>query len=75
MARGIVRHMDDLGRVVIPKEMRKSLSIKEGDKVDIYFNDGAICIRPEVEVEKSNLSNFTEEELMAELFRRSGKVK
>ena len=35
-ATGIVRHLDDLGRFVIPKEIRLSLGIKEGDTVRIY---------------------------------------
>ncbi len=35
---GIVRRIDDLGRVVIPKEIRKTLRIKEGDPLEIYAN-------------------------------------
>ena len=35
-ATGIVRRMDDLGRVVIPKEIRKTMRIKEGDSLEIY---------------------------------------
>jgi transcriptional pleiotropic regulator of transition state genes len=34
-ATGIVRRIDDLGRVVIPKEVRKSCGIKEGDPLEI----------------------------------------
>jgi stage V sporulation protein T len=33
---GIVRRIDELGRVVIPKEMRKTLRIREGDPIEIY---------------------------------------
>ena len=36
IATGIVRRMDDLGRVVIPKEIRKFLKIKEGDPLEIF---------------------------------------
>ena len=36
IATGIVRRIDDLGRVVIPKEIRRSLRIKEGDPLEIY---------------------------------------
>lgn len=46
MVKGIVRPIDDLGRLVIPKEFRKSLKIKEKDPVDIYLKDGVICIEP-----------------------------
>jgi AbrB family transcriptional regulator, stage V sporulation protein T len=35
-ATGIVRRIDDLGRVVIPKEIRKTLRIKEGDPLEIF---------------------------------------
>lgn len=38
-ATGIVRRVDDLGRVVVPKEIRKTLKIREGDPVEI-FTDG-----------------------------------
>ena len=38
-ATGIVRRMDELGRIVIPKEMRKSLRIKEGDNLEIYITE------------------------------------
>lgn len=41
---GMVRRIDNLGRVVIPKEIRKVLSIKEGDQLDITINDGVIHI-------------------------------
>ncbi len=46
MVKGIVRPVDDLGRLVIPKEIRKALKIKEKDPVDIYLKDGVICIEP-----------------------------
>lgn len=44
MVKGIVRHIDELGRVVIPMEIRKSLKIKDTDPVDIYLNGRTICI-------------------------------
>ena len=37
-ATGIVRRIDDLGRVVIPKEIRKTLRIREGDPLEIYVD-------------------------------------
>jgi AbrB family looped-hinge helix DNA binding protein len=46
-ATGIVRRIDDLGRVVIPKEVRRSMNIKEGDPLEIYTtNDGMVCFKP-----------------------------
>ena len=35
-ATGIVRRIDDLGRVVIPKEIRRTMRIREGDPMEIY---------------------------------------
>ena len=37
-ATGVVRRIDDLGRIVIPKEIRKTLRIKEGDPLEIFTN-------------------------------------
>lgn len=39
-ATGIVRRIDDLGRVVIPKEIRRTMRIREGDPLEIYTNSG-----------------------------------
>lgn len=38
-ATGIVRRIDELGRVVIPKEIRKNLRIKENENLEIYIED------------------------------------
>lgn len=37
-ATGIVRRLDDLGRLVIPKEIRHMLGWKEGDPLELYFD-------------------------------------
>ena len=45
-ATGVVRRIDDLGRVVVPKEIRKTLRIKEGDPLEIFTDkDGGIILR------------------------------
>ena len=46
-ATGIVRRLDDLGRIVIPKEVRRSLGIKEGDPLEIFIsNEGELVLKP-----------------------------
>lgn len=42
---GIARKVDQLGRVVIPKELRKVLSIKEKDPVEILVNEDQIVLQ------------------------------
>lgn len=45
-ATGIVRRIDDLGRVVIPKEIRRILRIREGDPLEIYTeSDGSVIFK------------------------------
>ena len=45
-ATGIVRRIDDLGRVVIPKEIRKTLRIREGDPLEIFTaKDGEVILK------------------------------
>ena len=43
---GIVRRIDDLGRIVIPREIRHTLEIKEGDAIEIIVEDGNIILIP-----------------------------
>lgn len=45
-ATGVVRRIDDLGRVVIPKEIRKTLRIKEGDPLEIFTDrEGQVILK------------------------------
>ena len=45
-ATGIVRRIDDLGRVVIPKEIRRTLRIREGDPLEIFTaSDGEVIFK------------------------------
>lgn len=56
-ATGVVRRIDDLGRIVIPKELRRNLRIREGDSIEI-FTDGtnSIILRKYSPIE--NISTF-----------------
>lgn len=46
-ATGIIRRIDDLGRVVIPREIRRNMGIREGDPLEIYLDpvDKLVCFR------------------------------
>ena len=56
-AAGIVRRIDDLGRVAIPKEIRRNLKIREGDPLEIFIeDDNCVCFK-----RYSVLGSLTEE--------------
>ena len=42
---GVSRRIDELGRIVIPKEIRKSLKLNMGDSVEIYVEDNKISLK------------------------------
>ena len=42
---GIVRRIDDLGRIVIPKEIRRSLKFREGDPLEIFLEKDCVCFK------------------------------
>ncbi len=44
-ATGIVRRVDDLGRIVIPKEVRRQLGISEGTPMELYMEDGKVIFQ------------------------------
>lgn len=45
-ATGIVRRIDELGRIVVPKEIRRVLRIREGDPLEIFTDkDGEIVLK------------------------------
>ena len=44
-ATGIVRRIDDLGRIVIPKDIRRLYGLHEGDPMEIFADDGAIIFK------------------------------
>lgn len=55
-ATGIVRRIDDLGRVVIPREIRRSLKIREGDPLEILIEKNCVCFK-----KYSTLGSFSED--------------
>ena len=42
---GILRRIDELGRIVVPKEIRKKLKIREGDNLDIFVSEDTVILR------------------------------
>lgn len=42
---GIVRRMDELGRVVIPKELRRTMRIREGEEVEVFATEDALVLK------------------------------
>ncbi len=68
-ATGIVRRIDDLGRVVIPKEIRRTMRIREGDPMEIYTDaDGAVIFKKYSPI--GELSNFAAQ--YAEVLYKTG---
>ncbi len=68
-ATGIVRRIDDLGRVVIPKEIRRTMRIREGDPMEIYTDvDGAVIFKKYSPI--GELSNYAAQ--YAEVLYKTG---
>ena len=42
---GVTRKLDELGRIVIPKEIRNNFKIEEGDQIEFYLSDNEIVIK------------------------------
>ena len=54
-ATGIVRRIDDLGRIVIPKEIRRSIRLREGDAMELFL-DGNNIVFSKYEVSEEDLA-------------------
>lgn len=59
-ATGIIRRIDELGRIVIPKEIRKSLRIKEGESLEIYVDSNENIILKKYSLLKK-MENFAQD--------------
>ena len=42
---GVVRRIDDLGRIVIPKEIRRNLKIRDGEELEIFLDNDLVCLK------------------------------
>lgn len=66
---GIVRRVDDLGRVVIPREIRVSMGIREGEPMEIFLEDDAVIFRkyaPTLTAEVTRIAKMVEENYSAD---------
>lgn len=65
-ATGIVRRIDDLGRIVIPKEIRRTCHLREGDAMELYVGeDGELIFRkydiePEITAFRDTVTEISE---------------
>lgn len=58
-ATGAVRRVDTLGRIIIPKQVRESLRIKEGDPLEFFTTkDGGIVLKPWQKYDSKGVDNF-----------------
>lgn len=60
---GIIRRIDDLGRIVIPKEVRRNFRIREGDPLELFTEGDAVCFKKydvtgDVQQVLSNTENY-----------------
>ena len=83
-ATGIVRRVDDLGRVVIPKEIRRACNIREGDPLEIFLQDGAAVFKKYIPTYRDDLmatlqdaadyyDNYEEDRVTAEQLKKIAK--
>ena len=59
-ATGIIRRIDDLGRVVIPKEIRRTLHIREGDPLEVYTTEDGqgVCFKKYMVTNEPDIKNI-----------------
>lgn len=83
-ATGIVRRIDDLGRVVIPKEIRRACNIREGDPLEIFLQDDGVVFKKYIPAYRDDLmttlqdaadyyDNSEEDRVTAEQLRKIAK--
>ena len=83
-ATGIVRRVDDLGRVVIPKEIRRTCNIREGDPLEIFLQDDGVVFKKYIPTYRDDLmttlqdaadyyDNYEDDRTIAEQLRKIAK--
>lgn len=76
-ATGIVRRIDDLGRIVIPREIRKSLGIAEGDPLELFVDptNDMVCFQKYNVTMKSVLVRAIQEVENCECFDKANHLR
>lgn len=77
---GIVRNIDELGRVVVPKELRRKLGIANTDPVEIYVEDDKIILKKYIPVchfcgGTENLQTFMEKNICDKCIAKLNEIK
>ncbi len=49
---GVTRKIDELGRIVIPKEIRRNLGIRDGESLEIYIDEDSIILKKHFQIQK-----------------------
>lgn len=57
MESAIIRKIDDLGRIVIPKDMRNRFGMNSGDEIEFFFHGDFICLRKRTLEEQTSCVN------------------
>lgn len=75
---GIIRRVDDLGRIVIPKEVRRTLKIAVGEPLEVYINNNDEVVFKKyqhdnfVEIGKSIIKVLNDNGIVASVYNRDG---
>ena len=52
---GITRRIDELGRVVIPKEIRRTMRLREGEEMEIFVDENSLILKKQLKYNKRQL--------------------
>lgn len=69
--KGITRKLDQLGRLVIPRELRKALNMEEGQRLEMVLVEDGILVKVNNYDNTKRLEDYTKDELIRELIKRS----
>lgn len=64
---GIVRRVDDIGRIVIPKEIRKTMKIKEGDALELFVDKNKIIFQKYNYIDWECIGNVLNKSILADV--------